>query len=62
MSLFFQAIKTSLETTGHWEGEMTGRRKNREIYIEWRKINAIYNDDGSVHRWITLFSDITLKK
>jgi diguanylate cyclase (GGDEF)-like protein/PAS domain S-box-containing protein len=59
---FFQAIQTSLETTGHWEGEMTGRRKNREIYIEWRKINAIYNDDGAVHRWITLFSDITLKK
>ena len=59
---FFQAMQTSLETTGHWEGEMTGRRKNREIYIEWRKVNAIYNDDGSLHRWITLFSDITLKK
>ena len=24
---FFQAIQTSLETTGHWEGEMTGRAR-----------------------------------
>lgn len=60
--IFFQAIRTSLEATGHWEGEITGRRKNMEIYSEWRKVNAIYNEEGSVHRWITLFSDITLKK
>lgn len=59
---FFQAIRTSLEATGHWEGEITGRRKNTEIYSEWRKVNAIYDEAGSVHRWITLFSDITLKK
>ncbi|WP_052494291.1 GGDEF and EAL domain-containing protein [Nitrosospira sp. NpAV] len=59
---FFQAIRTSLETTGHWEGEITGCRKNTEIYSEWRKVNAIYDEEGSVHRWITLFSDITLKK
>ncbi|PTR05245.1 PAS domain S-box-containing protein/diguanylate cyclase (GGDEF)-like protein [Nitrosospira sp. Nsp5] len=59
---FFQAIRTSLEATGHWEGEITGRRKNTEIYSEWRKVNAIYDEEGSVHRWITLFSDITLKK
>ena len=56
------AMKTSLETNGHWEGEIAGRRKNKEVYIEWRTMNAIYNDDGSVHRWVTLFSDITAKK
>ncbi len=41
---------------------MEGRRKNKDVYIEWRTMNAIYNDDGSVHRWVTLFSDITAKK
>jgi diguanylate cyclase (GGDEF)-like protein/PAS domain S-box-containing protein len=60
--IFFQTIRASLEATGHWEGEITGRRKNSEIYSEWRKVNAIYNDEGSVHRWVTLFSDITPKK
>ncbi|SFW15459.1 bifunctional diguanylate cyclase/phosphodiesterase [Nitrosovibrio sp. Nv17] len=59
---FFQAMQLSLETSGHWEGEVTSRRKNGEIYSEWRKINATHDEDGSVHRWITLFSDITMKK
>ncbi|BCT68934.1 EAL domain-containing protein [Nitrosospira sp. NRS527] len=56
------AMKTSLVANGYWEGEMEGRRKNKDVYIEWRTMNAIYNDDGSVHRWVTLFSDITAKK
>jgi diguanylate cyclase (GGDEF)-like protein/PAS domain S-box-containing protein len=59
---FFQTMRTTLETTGYWEGEVTGRRKNKEIYAEWRKVNAIHNEDGSVHRWVILFSDITSKK
>lgn len=59
---FFQAMRTSLEATGHWEGEITGQRKNMEIYSEWRKINAIYDEEGLVDRWVTLFSDITSKK
>lgn len=56
------AMKTSLVANGYWEGEVEGRRKNKEVYIESRTMNAIYNDDGSVHRWVTLFSDITAKK
>jgi len=59
---FFGAMRAALEATGRWQGELTGRRKNGEIYSEWRKMNAIYNEDGSVHRWVTLFSDITPKK
>ena len=59
---FLGAMRAALEATGRWQGELTGRRKNGEIYSEWRKMNAIYNEDGSVHRWVTLFSDITPKK
>jgi diguanylate cyclase (GGDEF)-like protein/PAS domain S-box-containing protein len=57
-----QEMQLTLETTGHWEGELTAQRKNKTVYSEWRKINAIYHEDGSIHRWVTLFSDITLKK
>ena len=34
---------------------MAGRRKNNEVYVEWRKMNAIYNEDGSVYKWVTCF-------
>ena len=59
---FFLIIKDSLDATGRWEGEMTSWRKNKESYVEWRRVNAIYRDDRSIHGWITLFSDITPEK
>ncbi|HLF97396.1 MAG TPA: EAL domain-containing protein, partial [Methylococcaceae bacterium] len=59
---FYQAMWHSLTTTGQWQGEIWNRRKNGEIYPEWLTINTIYHDDGSPHRRIALFSDITQKK
>ena len=59
---FYQSMWQAIDTAGHWQGEIINRRKNGEIYVEWLTINTIFNDDGSVHRRIGLFSDITKKK
>lgn len=59
---FYAAMQKELKQTGHWQGEIWNRRKNGEIYAEWQTINTIYNDDGTVHRHVALFSDITEKK
>ena len=59
---FYQAMWREINTTGHWQGEICNLRKNGEPYFEWITINAIYHKDGSVHRYIALFSDITQKK
>lgn len=59
---FYQSMWSSINTTGRWQGEIMNRRKNGEIYTEWLTINTIFHDDGSVHRRIALFSDITNKK
>ncbi|MFA6121430.1 MAG: PAS domain S-box protein [Sideroxydans sp.] len=59
---FYAAMQKELRKTGHWQGEIWNRRKNGEIFAEWQTINTVYNDDGSVHRHIALFSDITEKK
>lgn len=59
---FYQAMWTSMNLTGHWEGEIWNRRKNGEEFAEWLIINTIYNDDGSVAKRVALFSDITEKK
>ncbi|TAJ82016.1 MAG: EAL domain-containing protein [Gallionellaceae bacterium] len=59
---FYQAMRRAIETTGRWQGEMWNRRKNGEIYVEWQSINTIFRPDGSVHRHVALFSDITQKK
>lgn len=59
---FYKAMWHALNTTGRWQGEIYNRRKNSDTYMEWVIINTVFNDDGTVHRRVALFSDITEKK
>lgn len=59
---FYQAMWTRIQATGQWQGEVWNRKKNGEAFAEWLTINTLYHDDGSVHRRVGLFSDITDKK
>lgn len=59
---FYKAFWHAIKTTGHWEGEIWNQRKSGEVFPEWLRINSIKNSDGSIHRLVALFSDITQKK
>jgi diguanylate cyclase (GGDEF)-like protein/PAS domain S-box-containing protein len=59
---FYRTMRQALEATGRWQGEVWNKRKNGEVYVEWLSINTIYNEDGTPHRRVSLFSDITKKK
>ncbi len=59
---FYQAMQREIETTGHWQGEDWSRRKNGEEYVIRLTINNIFNEDGSVHSRVSLFSDVTESK
>lgn len=61
-AVFYQTMWKEVNTEGHWRGEVWSRRKNGELYLQWITINAIYEDDGSVYRYIWLFSDISKKR
>lgn len=59
---FYQEMWQHLERNKHWHGELWNKRKDGEIYAEELSINVIVNKDGSVHRYVAIFSDITEKK
>jgi diguanylate cyclase (GGDEF)-like protein/PAS domain S-box-containing protein len=59
---FYDAMWRSIIANGSWQGEIWNCRKNGEVYAEWLTINTIYHQDGSVHRRVALFSDISEKK
>ncbi|TPQ27826.1 EAL domain-containing protein [Methylomonas koyamae] len=59
---FYQAMLQAIGSSGHWKGELWNRRKNGEIFAELLTINTIFNADGSPHRRVAMFSDITQKK
>lgn len=59
---FYREMWQSLERDKHWHGELWNRRRNGQIFAEQLSINVITNKDGSVHRYVAIFSDITEKK
>jgi len=61
-SNFYHRMWESINSTGHWQGEIWNTRKNGEEYAEILTINTIYNDDNKVLQRVGLFTDITEKK
>jgi diguanylate cyclase (GGDEF)-like protein/PAS domain S-box-containing protein len=59
---FYREMRRILDSTGQWHGEMWDMRKDGQIQAKWLAINTIRKDDGTVHRYVTLFSDITERK
>ncbi|MDD5274288.1 MAG: PAS domain S-box protein, partial [Methylovulum sp.] len=58
----YQQMWRQVHATGAWQGELWNLRKSGEARAEWLNINTIFNQDGSVHRRVALFHDITEKK
>ncbi|MEA5098025.1 MAG: EAL domain-containing protein [Burkholderiaceae bacterium] len=59
---FYQSMWHALNTAGHWQGELWNKRKNGQLYPAWITINAIFNEDGTIDRYVELCSDFTKKK
>jgi diguanylate cyclase (GGDEF)-like protein/PAS domain S-box-containing protein len=59
---FYQAMWSSINTIGSWEGELWNRRKNGEVYPEWATISAVKANDGTVSNYVASFIDISSRK
>ncbi len=59
---YYAAIKQSIGSTGRWQGEMWHRRKDGETFASSIAINTIFNEDGTPHRHVALFADVTHRK
>lgn len=59
---FFRAMWQGIENFDHWQGEISNRRKNGEIYPEWLSISAVRDASGKLTNYVGMFSDITDRK
>jgi PAS domain S-box-containing protein len=59
---FYQDMWEAINTNGQWSGEVWNKRKNGEIYPLSLHINTVSSPDGLVDHYITLCSDITVRK
>jgi diguanylate cyclase (GGDEF)-like protein/PAS domain S-box-containing protein len=59
---FYKAMWKQLINQNHWEGEISNRRKDDQIYVEWLKITVIRDSNGHPQNYVALFSDVTDRK
>lgn len=59
---FYQAMWTSVLTTGHWHGDLWDRHKDGSIYSKYLSISAIKNPAGELTHFIGIFYDNSERK
>lgn len=59
---FYEAMWHSLQSTGHWRGEIWNKRKNGEIFPERMSLNVITDAQGKCTHYVCMFTDISQEK
>ena len=52
-------VRTALQTTGHWQGEVRTSRKDGSLYTCWAAITQQRDANGDVTHYIGILNDIT---
>lgn len=56
---FYKGLADSLESSGHWRGELWSRRKNGEVFPEWLIISSISDQQGRNSGYVGVFTDLS---
>jgi len=59
---FYQTLWDNLNRDDAWQGEITNRRKNGELFTEWLNISAVRNPAGKLTHYVGLFSDLSERR
>jgi diguanylate cyclase (GGDEF)-like protein/PAS domain S-box-containing protein len=59
---FYQQMWETLQSEGHWKGEIWNRRKDGTVYPEWITITTLHDDSGKPSNYIAIFSDASSYK
>jgi diguanylate cyclase (GGDEF)-like protein/PAS domain S-box-containing protein len=56
---FYKTMWSSLLQHDKWRGEISGRRKNGEVFTKWQTISAVRIDGEGLTNYVSMFSDIS---
>jgi diguanylate cyclase (GGDEF)-like protein/PAS domain S-box-containing protein len=59
---FYREMWDNINRLGYWQGEIWDRNKNGQVHVKHLTISTIPGKDGSAHRYVAMFTDITQKK
>lgn len=56
---FYKEMWQELQEKGFWNGELSNRRKDGEVYTQMMTISAVKDDSDTLTSYVALFSDIS---
>jgi diguanylate cyclase (GGDEF)-like protein/PAS domain S-box-containing protein len=56
---FYEEFWNTLLRRGKWEGEIWNRRKDGEVYPEWMTVTAVYDTNGTISEYVSVFNDLS---
>ena len=59
---FFRQLRSVLNKTGQWRGEIWNRRKNGEVYPSWLIVTAVKDAVDAVTHYVAMHIDISERK
>lgn len=59
---FYADMWTKIGEEGFWQGEIRGRKKNKEEYVAELNLNRITDSDGETTNYVAILNEITEKK
>ena len=59
---FYEAMWSTVQQTGHWQGEIWNRRKNGEIFPEHMSMSVVRDPAGHITHYVCMFTDISEEK
>ena len=59
---FYEDMWAALLNEGRWQGELWNRRKDGSIYPQFTTVSSVYDDNGSIRYYVSVFSDISQQK
>ncbi len=61
-SAFYASMWHQLTAEGHWQREISNRRKNGELYPSWLTVSAVRNKENLLTHFVAVFADISSLK
>ncbi|MGE5525854.1 MAG: EAL domain-containing protein [Rhodospirillaceae bacterium] len=59
---FYEAMWRSVKVSGYWQGEIWNRKKDGEVFAERQTITSVFDDDGRLTHYVSMFSEITERR
>lgn len=57
-----QDIKSQVDQVGHWQGDISGQRRDGKLYLAYVTANCIKDQDGKISNYVAIVSDTTKRK